>query len=193
MALQDSTTYDKCCRYVIDDNDMITRVDSNWNRFAKANHGEKVLADQVLGRRLWDFITGHETEMIYRQLVEKTRRERKTLFFPFRCDGLDCRRFMQMRISPLANGEVEFLSCIQTEEKRPAMRLLDPDVEHDDKLLVVCSWCKNVKCETEWLPVEQAVTKMALLEHSRLPMISHGMCPSCAESMNAELNMQNTA
>lgn len=180
-------SYSKCCRYVIDKKDEIIEVGDNWDRFARANHGENILAENTLNRQLWDFIAGDETRMIYRNLIHKVRSENIVMQFPFRCDGLACRRFMQMRIRALANSALEFFSCIETEEPRQTLRLLDPQEKRNEDLLVVCSWCKDIKCDDEWLPADKAVRRLDLFGFVRLPTISHGICPACETAMEKRL------
>ena len=48
--------------YELNARDEISSVNEEWLRFALANGGEPLDSAQILGRLLWDFIGGEETQ-----------------------------------------------------------------------------------------------------------------------------------
>lgn len=173
--------------YLIDSADRIIQVSSNWDQFAKENKGESSLSNQIFNRDLWSFISDPETAVLYQAIVDRVRKQGVQAVFPFRCDGPTCRRFMRMYISLNEPDKVEFKSEIEKEESRTAVPLLDSGILRNNKLLIVCGWCKNVKCQESWLEVEEAMRKLRLFENSNLPKISHGICQSCRTAIEEQL------
>src|SRR5256885_10121300 len=50
-----------------------------------------------------------------------------------------------------------------------------------ERMLRMCAWCRKINDGEEWVPMEQFFsTKFDT-------RTSHGMCPACAEAMEAEL------
>ena len=179
---------DSLCLYQIDASDRIVEVDESWDRFALANQGTAMASKQVLGRELWQFITGEESLQIYRSLVDRVRGQKVAARFYFRCDAPECRRFMSMRIGLGADRSVYFASRIERIEPRSAVSLLDSAIVRDRRMVTVCSWCKAVKCESRWLPVEEAVERLGLFAQPSMPALSHGICESCHTTMENQLH-----
>ena len=181
--------------YLIDSQDRFVEVDENWLRFAQEN-GARHLArrEAVLGRPLWDFIVGQETRHIYELMLAKVRMLQVTLQVPFRCDSPGCRRFMEMQISPEAQGGVRFTTWIVRLEHRAPVGLLEASEDRSSEFITICSWCKKVQIAPgTWAEVEEAVRALDLFASPRLPQLTHGMCPSCKEfymQQLAELDQQ---
>jgi hypothetical protein len=91
-----------------------------------------------------------------------------------------------MTIEPQLDGTLLLASAVAREEARPAQRWLEPAVERSDEMIMACSWCRRFRVEDDWLEVEDAVARAALLE-GRTPVISHGICPTCSETLLAQL------
>jgi hypothetical protein len=53
--------------------------------------------------------------------------------------------------------------------------------------LLMCSWCKDVHLEKTWLDLEAAAPLLGLLDHCRLPPITHGICPDCRATLETEV------
>lgn len=181
--------------YRIDGEDRLVDVDENWLRFAQEN-GARHLArrEAVLGKPLWDFITGQETRHLYELMFAKVRAAQASLQIPFRCDSPGCRRFMEMRMSPEAYGQIRFTTWIVRSESRAPVSLLEASEDRSDEFVTICSWCKKVQVAPGvWEEVEEAVRALDLFASPRLPQLTHGMCPSCKElclQQLAELDRQ---
>ena len=104
MAIQPEGHPNQPYVYRIDARDAIVWVSDNWQMFAVANEGaETTYADQVLGRSLWEFITGMETRHLYQIVIQEARQRQKTVRLLFRCDAPDERRFLRLTIVPQAD------------------------------------------------------------------------------------------
>jgi hypothetical protein len=169
--------------YRIDASDVIVDVGGDWTAFARKNDpGWR--SDSVIGRNLYEFIDGRETCTLYEALVARVRIEGRSARFVYRCDAPDLRRHMEMTITPLPRGEVEFHSRVIREEPRAAQAVFEGDAVRSADVLVVCSSCKLVQTdEHRWNEIESVVTRMHLDGAERLPAIRNGMCPRCRDSL----------
>lgn len=171
-------------RYSVDAADTIIAVDDAWLAFARDNDAPHLGEEAVIGAPLFGFLYGDETKRLYRLLLDRVRSTRRTLTVPFRCDGPKVRRFMELRIELRDADQVEFAGRMIHEERRPAVRLLDPSVARSGETLVICAWCKKVRIENgNWGEVEEAVSRLGLFESMALPDLIHGVCDACLEQV----------
>lgn len=174
---------DRVFKYRIDGEDRIISANEDWFRFAEENGAAGLKPDHVLGKSLWGFISDRPTAQIYMMLAEGARVHRKPVVLPYRCDGPDRRRYMELRLSVGDEREIEFSSRVLHEQCRERVPLLEECVERTSDYLVICSWCKKAKLPgARWLEVEEAVRELQLFHASRLPQLTHGMCQSCGET-----------
>jgi hypothetical protein len=172
--------------YSIDQSDVITGVADDWVSFAQANAAAHLI-DDVVGRSLWDFVSGVTTRHVYRELLAHIRAGR-TITFGYRCDSPDLRRFMQMTMACGANGVVTFDSVnVRTERRVPPLRTLVSG-KATDPGLAMCSWCKRVDVSGAWEEVEVAIQRLGLFAEIDAPLITHAMCPTCYQEMMASVN-----
>lgn len=165
--------------YAIDEHDHLIRVDEGYYRFAEENGW--VDAGSSLGRSLWDYVSGEEMRKLQRLLVRRIRDGVGDIELPFRCDGPDARREMNMRIVARPGGRVVlFAARLRAEEERDLpQRLLDPATPRSDETLEMCGWCDRFQVDGEWVEVEEAARRLGLFNQPQLPRLSHGVCPDC--------------
>lgn len=175
--------------YRIDLNNRVVSVSSQWLSFARENQATQLTEAAVSHHPLDQFIADAETRHIYQLILDKVRQTGCPVTVPFRCDGPSVRRFMELTVIPLANGDIEFESRLIREEKREEVPLFDPAVARSEELVVVCSWCKQVKANGRWVEVEDAVRMLGLFDAARMPRISHGICPQCLEQFHANFGI----
>lgn len=174
--------------YHIDAADRISAVSDGWSAFARANSGEALLPPSVLGRSLWESISGETTRDIYRGLIARVREGRGPVHFQFRCDAPAMQRLLDMRMTLTLAGGVSFLTVPVTLEQRPSVALLDPSAVRSPAAQVSCGWCARLRvAEREWLEVEPAMRILDPFGLRALPRLSHGMCPDCFEAMKREM------
>lgn len=165
--------------YRIDAGDRISYVNPAWSEFARANQGEGVMPEQVLGSSLLESVDDSTVRSLYTAMIQRARAG-APVRFKYRCDAPDRRRTFAMDIHQLDSGEVEFVSTLEHEEVRPPVTVLQLGVPRDGRLLKVCSWCQQVEMpDYTWLPVELVVKKLHLLEAETFPRLTHGICEPC--------------
>ncbi|HXE97146.1 MAG TPA: PAS domain-containing protein [Dongiaceae bacterium] len=169
------------CIHIIDKLDRIISVSESWLLFAQENQaGESCHPDKIINRPIWDFIDGDETQQFYEIILKNIRTEHKTVTLPFRCDAPEKRRYLELKITPIQQENIEFASSIIHEELRDAVKILELGIARSDKLIRMCSMCKKVELsENTWVEAESAVISLKLFEQSKLPQISHGLCTEC--------------
>jgi hypothetical protein len=165
--------------YAIDDQDRLIKLDDRFYRFAEENgwHG----ADSTLGRSLWDFVAGQEVRKLQRLLLKRVRDEIHEVELPFRCDGPDVTREMDIRIVADRSGRVVMFSTrlraeLEREEPQP---LLDPAAARDVDFLPMCAWCDRFLVNGDWVEGAEAAKRLQLFRRSEVPALDHGICPSC--------------
>jgi hypothetical protein len=168
--------------YRVDAQDRITFVDANWLAFATENGLPTLTADAVTGKVLWDFISDPTSRQFYKIFAGKARETGDIIAVPFRCDGPAQRRFMKMFIVPQPDGGLEFRSVLEREEARSQVTLFDANVPRNGNFISVCSWCRRTKV-SDWMEAEEAVRELQLFNRTRLPQISHGICPDCKKAL----------
>jgi hypothetical protein len=171
--------------YAIDDHDHLIRVDEGCYRFAEENGWSE--AGTSVGRSLWDYVEGDQMRKLQRLLVRRVRDEIGDVELPFRCDGPDVRREMNIRIVARPGGRVVLFSArLHSEETREAPQpLLDPSAPRGEEMLTMCGWCDRFEVGDEWFAVEEAAKRLGLFDRPELPTISHGICPDCNEMLLA--------
>jgi hypothetical protein len=174
--------------YRVDASGLVTSVDEGWDAFARANGGrQRVFRADIIGRPLVDLITGSTLKHLWETLMMYARERRQVIVVPFRCDAPEMRRSMQMRVEPGEDAGLCFTSKTMRQRRRARVPLLDALAPRSSaRLLSMCSWCKRLHCDGEWLEVEEAVRRSGLLQEGALPDISHGLCPTCERDMVAQ-------
>jgi hypothetical protein len=169
--------------YEIDERDVLVDVDAAWLLFARECGAAELGVEKVLGRSLWEFVSDVQTISLYVEIFARARASRTTVVVPFRCDGPEVRRFMELSISPGNRpGNLALVGRLLRTEHRPPVALLDPLVPRSESFVRMCSWCKKVQVGEEWLEVETAVSRLELFGEPVLPQLNHGICDSCQEA-----------
>jgi hypothetical protein len=167
--------------YWIDSEDIIYRVSTNWDQFAIENDARDLLAENVLGRSLWDYVTESEIRQIYMLLFNRIRQKKVPLEFPYRCDSPHVKRFMTMKVYPLDNDSIKFVSRIDKIEKQREAKILTRDLKRDLEFIRMCSWCKKISRNGDWLEIEEAFGNHGIMADIGFPQITHTICQDCFE------------
>jgi hypothetical protein len=174
--------------YRLDAGDGITEISGPWDEFARANGAPELTRERVLRRRLFDFFADPTTSEIYRQLFARVRRTGEPARVPFRCDGADRVRAMELAIRPLPDDGLELESRSIDEAARPLLPLFAPRSPASDELLTVCSWCKDgLRTDGSWTDLATLAAELGLMTRTSLPGLTHGICPRCEREWRAEL------
>lgn len=175
--------------YHVDANGVLTFVGQGWDDFALANDGkEHVLAADVVGRPLLEFVTGRALAHLWETLMARISASGRGVVVPFRCDAPALIRSMQMAIEPLPDAGLRFVTSVIEAAERPRAAVIDVNAPRShDRLLWMCSWCKRLQLEGRWLELDEAAREFGLFESGDLPEVTHGLCPSCERAVVAEL------
>jgi hypothetical protein len=171
--------------YAIDDQDHLIKLDEGFYRFAEENGWEE--AGSSLGRSLWDFVAGHDVRKLQRLLLRRIRDGVRDVELPFRCDGPDFRREMDIRIAADRTGRVVMFSArLRSEEPREEPQpILNPRAPRGDDFLTMCAWCDRFLVDGRWVEVEEAAKRLELFRRTELPELDHGICPECGGTLLA--------
>jgi hypothetical protein len=171
--------------YAIDDQDRLIKVDIGYYRFAAENGWDG--SGDSLGRSLWDFVAGQEVKKLQRLLLRRVREGAREVKLPFRCDGPEVSREMEIRIAADRTGRVVMFSAtLRMEEERDERQpLLDPDSPRGGGFLAMCAWCDRFLVSGEWIEVEEAARRLQLFRRNEMPVLDHGICPNCSRLLKA--------
>ena len=175
--------------YRVDITDTIVSVGDNWHVFADANAwGGDLRPEDVVGRKLWEFIQDYETRHLYQELFRRARSGTRSRPIPFRCDSPSERRFLELLIEALPDGLIEITSTILRTEPRSPVRLLAADTPRSMDLLSMCSMCKKIEVSPEqWVDIEEGVAQLRLFEAEEMPRLTHGLCRPCYQAVIDDL------
>ncbi len=169
-------------RYGIDAHDRLIDLGGGWDAFALENEAPELVSKHVLGLPLRRFISDRTTAQLTLDLLKRARGG-VTVEYPFRCDAPALRRFLRMTMTPREGGMVELSSCTEAVEPRAPVPLLVRSIPRTSELLKICAWCKKLPVAGEWLEIEAAVEALKLFDLTRLPGLTHGICPPCEQKL----------
>ncbi len=176
----------------IDAADKLVNVNDAWLAFARENTAPQLTAAAVLNQPIWHFIQEQETVYLYKQIFGRVRAGESPVKFPFRCDSPDCRRFMEMQLTGLPGGVIQFNSHILREEWRQPLDLLDASRDRSGEFLKICSWCKKIHIPGRgWEEIEAAIEPLDLFGHHSMPRMTHTICDPCYDAIKGQLNQQS--
>ncbi|MHB1351225.1 MAG: hypothetical protein C4563_02470 [Desulfobulbus sp.] len=171
--------------YTIDAGDRLFSANDAWDRFASENSSPHLNANTVCHRLLWDFIQDSETCLLHATLLGRVRSGRSIRNLPFRCDSPGLRRFMEMDITDLGDGIIEYRCRLIKTEVREPVPLLADSVRADERLLRMCSWCKKIDAGNNvWLEIEDFILRRNLFAAQPIPRITHTICDTCVKLLD---------
>jgi len=159
--------------YEVDARNKVVDVDTEWDVEAQRAAGNAgPLRDRILGRPLESFMAGDATKMFVRAALDAARLLGETRVLPYRCDVPGERRYLEMVISPLADGHVRVAHRLVKTEPMPSRRSLP-------RVRIVggwrCSQCCRVRLSgsDEWIESEDQFEARLLSD----------VCPECANAL----------
>ena len=168
-------------RYRVDAADQLVWVDERWLAFARENGATELTEERVLGRSIWDFVSGDATRRVFLELHDRIRQTGKTIVVPFRCDSPTLKRHMRLTISRADAGQLLYQSVVIRVEPQRRLRVLDMSKRRSSAILTMCSCCKRALLESRgWLDVEDVSVRLRLFEAREIPSLRYTVCPECA-------------
>lgn len=175
-----SSHTEKTLSYRIDADNHISWLSDNWLDYSGLNGiTEHCLPASLIGRPLLSCFADARTVHLYTLFLDAVRASGQSIILNLRCDSPSMRRLYRLEIRPLAEAGVEFNSTMLWSEHREAVRMLRADHNLSELRLLICSFCKKVCLNGEWLEVEQVTQQLRLFEAEKMPALLSGCCPDC--------------
>jgi hypothetical protein len=173
---------DQPTSYRIDGDDRIVSVGGAWDSFVRENEGASILSMQVQGRSIWDFVAGETTRMWLEAVFQMARLRGEAMERSYRCDSPGLKRFMRMRLIPLADGglQVEH-QLLSTERRSPALHMRTDGHPASVGVMIRCSFCGQIQTGQGWLEPSQEMAGPS----STIP-VAYSVCEPCRESIQAQ-------
>ncbi len=177
--MSDATTAAEL-HYRLDAKDHILSVGRGWESFARENDAEDLERDDIVGQPLWRFIRGAEVQSIYRAVFEAVRARGSTVSLPMRCDSPSQRRYMQLRVEPGPDGELEICSRLERTASRVYLAVLDVALPRRLPQVEICSFCKRLFVRGRgWLEADEAVGQLGAFTADEPPRLVESVCEDC--------------
>lgn len=155
--------------YTLDAGDRLVGFSDTWNDSAEADDGPGALAERLLGRSLWDAVTGEAVRHRLGQLFAISRHSGQACQMGYRCDTRQLQRIHRMRCQPAPGGVLHVshrtIWSAPHDPAGPAPRVL-PDT------LPVCSRCLKANFGSGWVPLHGHPGD------EELPVV-YGLCDAC--------------
>lgn len=176
---------EKTCeyRYRVNHADELVAVDPWWLAFAQENSATELKEDFVLGRSLWQFISGEDTYRFYQDLHARIRETGEPVSLPFRCDSPTLQRHMQMIIRPSERREIEYSCRLVKVVPQREIQLLSGVHPPSEDSLALCSCCKRGLVESEgWVGLEVISERLRSIGSLSSPRTRHVVCSECRDA-----------
>ncbi|MRR52166.1 MAG: hypothetical protein EG825_14875 [Rhodocyclaceae bacterium] len=171
--------------YLLDENDVIVDISQGWDDFARENAAPHLDASNVIGRNLIDFVSGDETKMYVRAILNSARLFRRPMVRTYRCDSPDQRRYMEMRLTIVDDNLIKWEHrMVRSESLQRRMRFRVAAGFDAGKLIVRCSVCNRLKSGSSWHEPDQA--PLTPTEGEEEYLVAYGVCPDCQGKFSRE-------
>lgn len=161
--------------FSVDANNVIIAINGRWDEFADANDAPQLKKQHVVGKSLFDYISGNVTRQFVQNLLDIVRQKNTNICFDYRCDAPNLRRYLQMRLMANEHGEVRISNYQLHTEPRVVPVFFIRSNQRDRHTRVRCSICNLLKQAEQWVEAESLQTDKKPLTLS----VIYGVCPSC--------------
>lgn len=165
--------------YRIDAADTITFVSPEWLRFAAENDAPELTKSAVIGQPIWRFIVGDEVRRLYADLFRDLRARPAEVTVPFHCDSPTLVRHMILGLRSHGGGEIECEGRLLRFESREPVDVLSRLTGRSAESLPICSLCRRLQVEGEWVDVGVAVVRRRLFSGAPMPRLAETVCGEC--------------
>jgi hypothetical protein len=161
--------------YRLDFDNCIVGVSGPWDAFAAENGAPGAQSDAILGRRLWDFVEGHQTRALLNNLFMIVRLRGEGMKLQHRRDAPAVRRVFEMTVEPQPDDGLTVAHRLLSSSAAPGARLIAFTPQGDRSR---CSIYGAVRVGDKWFD------PFALADE-RFFIGAYGVCPECAASTAA--------
>ncbi|MGK7295866.1 MAG: hypothetical protein ACNS61_08585 [Candidatus Wenzhouxiangella sp. M2_3B_020] len=146
----------------------------------------------LAGKRIEDAISKPEVAHLVAVLLEFSRKSGERISVPYRTDGDDESRLIEMAVSPgNDDGEIELRSRRRRSGRLQAPALSWESEDGYDGMLRICSVCHRIEEDSEWKTAAETLVEGRLFERPKIPRLSHGLCPDCYARSIAEIEKRD--
>jgi hypothetical protein len=165
--------------YLIDRDDRIVYVSPEWLRFAVENDARELTTENVLGQPIWNFVTGDDSCAFYTSIFRNLRARGTEISIPFRCDSPTVVRQMNLILRLLPDNSIECEGVLLNSRIREPITVLFRWVIRTDKTIPICSLCRRLSVQGEWLELRDAIARKGIANVAPAPRLEETVCPSC--------------
>jgi hypothetical protein len=167
--------------YRLDDQDRIVEVNSNWDRIARENDGEAVVADRILGTKLYAHVTDEPSRMYVWTMLDSVRKLFRPSVKLYRCDSPDLKRHMEMTILPESGGGLLVKHRLIRIEKMPLRVRFISQAGGHPPLVLRCTMCVKLKIEGVWLAPDATVLA-GVSQSDGASRVAYSICEDCRDA-----------
>lgn len=165
--------------YTIDASDKINFVSAEWLQFAAENDAAELTKAKVMGKSIWNFISGGAVRRVYQDLIVALRSNSSEVVLPLRLDSPSIVRDMELRVSAQVADEIEFEGRIVSHRKRSEVAVLSREAERSDETVSICSFCRRVEVEAQWVELGTKSLPKGFGSGPAVPRLNEIVCPEC--------------
>lgn len=176
--------------YELDGDDRIIAASENWDDFALANAGGKVVFAKVRDTKIWDHIADSGTADMYAKVFAQARKGKPVKFF-LRCDSPAVKRMLAVTVENIGeDGRLRISTLVFRADIREEIELRADDDDRPALKIPACSWCEKVRLpEIDWQEVEHATAWLDDHDLSTKCQMSYTICPNCRSSIDQQLQL----
>lgn len=164
--------------YCLDNKNIIVSVSNNWNNFAEENDGLSIFSENVIGKSIWDFISGNTTKMWLDCIFQLARLRKSKIEKTYRCDSPDIKRYMKMIIIPDIDGFLKIEHQIMSTEVQETPVFIYASPTKNDKFKKRCSVCGRILQDNCWY--EPANLNDSITQNF---LVIYTVCNECKRSL----------
>lgn len=169
--------------YEIDPVDRVSAVCPQWNEEAAQNGAMGLMAEKVIGRKIWGFLDGVAPFQHYAAIFEMVRQNGFSASYTFRSDAPIRQSTVELTISPLSKQALRLTTRVLRKRFVPYSPLWDHTKPRNSDVIKACSWCKALNLGQKWMTLKQAELRRADLRSFCPPQVSHDVCPECDQHL----------
>jgi hypothetical protein len=173
--------------YRLDNQDRIVEVGGDWDRVAKENDGTEVLANRIIGTKLYAHVSDEPSRMFVWTMLDSVRKLFRPSVKLYRCDCPDFKRQMEMTIIPEAAGGLLVQHRLISQEQQPQrIRFKGLAGGHSGQtnrrtLVLRCTMCVKLRVGGIWNEPD-AKLLAGLSQENGVAQVAYGICEDCQDA-----------
>lgn len=167
-------------QYVINAADQIVWVSDEWDSFALNNNAPEAIGKNVIGRRYWEFVSGHQTISYLNSIFFACRMDMQPFRILYRCDSPEEKRLFRLVVQPGLNKMLTLKhQFLHSADKLPAKKVVNFSDRFDGNR---CSICCAFQVGENWIDPFKYPDRKYFAK-------SYVVCPQCREDKRSALQV----